>query len=129
MFSVDSSSTRAWSASLLRFLHHAPVRTPMKDRWTRRRVLCLYNIHKTQQTNIHTLSGIRVRDLSTQTIDLCLRLYGHWDRKITLHVPLTPPPPQQILQLFHKSFNVYLFKIYIERRFHLFKFLYPPCRC
>jgi len=129
VFSARSSSTRAWSASLLRFLHHTPVRTPMKKWLTHRRVRCLYNVHKTQQKHIHTLSGMRARDLSTQIIDLCLRPYGNWDREITLHVPLNPPPPQQIFNLFHKLVNLYLFKIAHWASLLPLKFLYPPCFC
>jgi hypothetical protein len=113
VFSVRSSSTRAWSASMLRFLYHKPVRTPMKELSAGHRVRCLYSIHQTQQTNIHTLSGIRVRDLSTQNIDLCLRPYGHWDQEITLRVLFNnppPPPPRKIFNLFHKPVNVYLFQ-------------------
>jgi hypothetical protein len=38
---------------------------------------------QTQETNINTLVGIRIRDPSNQAAaDLCLRPRGHWDQLI-----------------------------------------------
>jgi hypothetical protein len=57
-------------------------RTPL-DGWSaRRRGLYLHRTtHITQQTNIHSPSGIRTRDPSNQAAaDLRLRPRGHWNR-------------------------------------------------
>jgi hypothetical protein len=56
-----SRQTRAFAASLLRFLDHTqshtPGRTPPNEQSARRRVHNLHSTQQTQETNIHALSG------------------------------------------------------------------------
>jgi len=51
---------------VLRFLSHILSRAPLNEKWAHRRSRYLHNTQQTQDTNIHALSGIRVRGPSIQ---------------------------------------------------------------
>jgi len=79
-----NSPNQAQAASLLRVPSHTQLhkhtlgRTPLHEWSARRRGRYLYN---TQQTNIHSLGGIRTRDPSNRAAaDLLLRPHSHRDR-------------------------------------------------
>jgi len=60
---------------------HTPDRTPLNQGTARRWGRYLHVMRQTQQTNIHTLSGIRTRNPSNQAAaDLRLRPHVHWRR-------------------------------------------------
>jgi hypothetical protein len=62
---------------------HARGRIPLNERSARRRGHYLQNTQQMQETNIHALIGIRIRDPSNRAaVDLSLRPHGRWDRHI-----------------------------------------------
>jgi hypothetical protein len=70
-----------------RFIDHSQLDThthgwtPLNEWSAHRRDRCLHNTQRTQDTNIHALSGIRTCDPSNRaSADLCLRPCGHRDR-------------------------------------------------
>jgi hypothetical protein len=85
---LDPQPPRQWSraSSFLRFLDHTQRRakvgrTPLDEWSVRRRNLYLTN-HKTQQTNIHDLVGIRTCSPKKRAAaDPRLRPSGHSDRQ------------------------------------------------
>jgi hypothetical protein len=81
-FFIGLSSLPRFSSAIQVFWSHTidtHGRTPL-DEWSARR-RGLYLHRTTQQTNIHTLSGIRTRNSSNQaTADPRHRRRGHWGR-------------------------------------------------
>jgi hypothetical protein len=77
--------TQAWVASQLMLLGHTKLHThPVGLRTSDQLVAeaATYAEHKTQQMNIHALSGIQTNDSSNQVAaDLCHRPHGHRDRR------------------------------------------------
>jgi hypothetical protein len=74
-------------------LRHTTVgRPPLKRRSARSRGRYLHSTQQTQETNIHPLSGIRIRNPSNPAdADLRLRPNGQWDQPILLvMVPKIP---------------------------------------
>ena len=60
---------------------HTPGRTHLEEESARHRGRSLHNVHQTQETNIHALSGFRTRDPSNRAAaDLRFRPHGHRDR-------------------------------------------------
>jgi hypothetical protein len=62
-------------------IKHQPAMTPLKERSARRKSRYLHNTKQAQDTNNHTLSGIRTCDPNNRAVaDLRLRSHGHWNR-------------------------------------------------
>ena len=60
---------------------HTYGRTPLTEWSAHRRVRCLHNPQKTQETNIHALGGIGARDPGNRAAtDLRFRPHGHQDQ-------------------------------------------------
>jgi len=78
-------ATRACTASFLRFLDCTKTNLkgwiPLKELSTGGKALYLHNTHRTKETKIHALSGMRNRNPSNQAVeDSRLRPQGHLDR-------------------------------------------------
>jgi hypothetical protein len=85
-FLWHNSQNRGYNPSFLKFIDHTqldtPGRPPLNEWSARRRGRYLPNTHThTQETNIHTLRGVRTRNPSNQAaLDLGLRSKGHRGR-------------------------------------------------
>jgi len=64
---------------------HTAGKTPLNECSARHRSRYLHTTQQTQVTNIHTLSGIRIRDPRNQAAaDLRLRPHSHRDRPLAI---------------------------------------------
>jgi len=94
-FLCSNSPNRALTALLLRFLNHTRLdththkhthdRNPLNQWWDRRRSRYLHDIQKTQQTEIHTVSGLWTYDPKNQVaVELHLWPYCHPNRRFAV---------------------------------------------
>jgi hypothetical protein len=84
---------------LITLRHTTVSRTPLDEGSARHRDLHLTTQHP-QETNIHAPGGFRTHDPSKRSAaDLCLRLCGHWDRRVSLHLSLNISNVQAITVL------------------------------